>query len=121
MSPNAQVEAVLKSLGWHDGGGRANWPYCGYPPNKNYPDEPVNCPDLLNDWNAIRKAEDTLIGAINGAEHGKQLQEVTCWHCVGVVPDYHRDLLSLSRISRCSIAQRLEALVRTLGLWEDSK
>lgn len=75
-------------------------------------------PDYLNDLNACAKFENVL-GTIGAKEYGKRLQEVTGWHCVGIVPDYERDLVYLSRVARATARQRCEAFLRTMNLWED--
>lgn len=73
-------------------------------------------PNYTNSLDEISKVENNL-GTLRLQEYGKQLQEVTCWHCVGVIPDYHRDLIHLAKVARATALQRAEALLRTLGLW----
>ena len=80
--------------------------------------EYADLPDYLNDLNAMHEAESVCIGTIHAKKHGQMLQEVTGWHCVGIVPDHARDLTHLSKLSRATAAQRAEAFLKTLNLWE---
>lgn len=75
-------------------------------------------PNYLNDLNAMHEAESVCIGTIHAKKHGQMLQEVTGWHCVGIVPDHARDLTHLSKLSRATAAQRAESFLKTLNLWE---
>ena len=48
-------------------------------------------------------------------EYAKHLQEVCHLHCVGIVPDYRRDLRNLAKITLATPSQMADALLLTLG------
>lgn len=49
------------------------------------------------------------------AQFANHLQEICRHYCVGVVPDYHRNLASLTRLILATPAQMADALLLTLG------
>lgn len=77
-------------------------------------------PNYPEDLNAIHEAEKTLlISDTAWADYGNNLQEVCRWYAVGIVPDYRRDLASLAKIAHATALHRCEALLRTIGKWEE--
>lgn len=48
-------------------------------------------------------------------EYAKHLQEICYLHCVGIVPDYRRDLRNLAKITLATPSQMADALLLTLG------
>ena len=77
-----------------------------------------NLPDYLNDLNAMHEAEKSL-SKFQLQKYGEHLQEIVNYYCVGVVSDYPRDFMCLAMIAGATAAQRAEAFLKTLGLWED--
>lgn len=75
-------------------------------------------PDWPADLDAMHQAEQqTFIATSQWAKYGNQLQEVTRWHCVGIVPDYNRDLASLARLAHATAFQRCTAFLKAVGRW----
>lgn len=70
--------------------------------------------DPLNDLNAMHEAEKVLTD-FQLQKFGEHLQDIVNYYCVGVVPDYHRDLMCLAKIAHASAAQRADAFLLTLG------
>lgn len=94
----------------------SSWYFRELPVNHRY--SPL--PDYLNDLNAIHAAEQTL-NTLRSQEHGKRLQETARLHCIGIVPDYERDLVSLSWLMRMPADKRAEAFGLALGLWKEGE
>ena len=59
---------------------------------------------------AVEKLDDVRL-----SEYAKHLQDVCYLHCVGIVPDYRRDLRNLAKITLATAAQMADALLLTLG------
>lgn len=74
-------------------------------------------PDYLNDLNAIREAEKVLTEE-QLPEYGHQLAKLT----VNMLPNAWWDQTAdeVAKIAHASAAKRAEALLRTLGLWEET-
>lgn len=122
MTPEKQRIKIAEAHGWAlnpecDFLGKA-FPQCWTHDDYNMVFHDYELPDYLNDLNAMHEAEEVCIGTIHAKKHGQILQEVTGWHCVGIVPDHARDLTHLSKLSRATAAQRAESFLRTLNLWE---
>jgi hypothetical protein len=66
-------------------------------------------PDYLNDLNAMHEAENLLLDNQNWAEWMGY-----CVKLLGVIDSMHLD-----QCVRATAAQRAEALLRTLNLWEE--
>ena len=71
-------------------------------------------PDYLTSREAICKAVGKL-DDVKLSKYAKHLQEVCYLHCVGVVPDYQRDLRNLAKLTLATPDQMADALLLTLG------
>ena len=119
MDSIKQRIAIAKACGWW-----VTWDD-EYGPLRGRKDETANVhlvPDYLNDLNAMHEAFNQRIKPHAGltSKFGEVLQDVQRWYCVGVVPDYRSDLISLSLLSNASAAQRAEAFLKTLSLWVEN-
>lgn len=114
MSPEKQRIAIAEACGWK------KCEHCvGVPPNSKYNLLEI-LPNYPADLNAIHEAEKVLLVSDTAwADYGNNLQEVCRWYAVGVVPDYRHDLASLAKIAHATPLQRCEALLRTIGKWEE--
>jgi hypothetical protein len=113
MKPEAQRIAIAKVCGWklsNLGAGRYCWAHpklCAVGGPSVLPNnDAIGLPDYLNDLNAMHEAEKVLTY--------KQGGEMTVWiermTCAGYGPQLF-----------ATAAQRAEAFLRTLNLWDDSK
>ena len=123
MTPEKQRLVIASACGWIlnpecDFLGKA-FPQCWTHDDYNMVFHDYELPNYTEDLNAMHEAESVCIGTVHAKKHGQMLQEVTGWHCVGIVPDHARDLTHLSKLSRATAAQRAEAFLRTLNLWEE--
>lgn len=87
---------------------------CGYDSKDVIRLEEPDCPDYLNDLNAIHEAEKVLTPE-QQIEYGRQLVK----HVIGL-----NSVMVMRETFDCvhaTAAQRAEALLRTLGKWEDGK
>ena len=117
MSPKKQRIAIAEACGWKDCHATGGLP-CGIAPGEA---EHRQVPDCTADLNVIHEAEKVLlISDTAWADYGNNLQEVCRWYAVGIVPDYRRDLASLAKIAHATALQRSEALLRTIGKWEET-
>lgn len=112
MTPEAQQIAIAKACGWKQrtalGPFRViQWIECV----GEHELEHFNCPDYLNDLNAMHEAEKTLIFS-QRLKYYEQLRNGTA------NPSGWR--LSDIELVRCSAGERAEAFLRTLGLWEET-
>ena len=119
MDSIKQRIAIAKACGWY-----VMWDD-EYGPLRGRKDATENVhlvPDYLNDLNAMHEAFNLAIKPHSAlaCKIGEILQDVLGWHCIGVVPDYRRDLISLSLLANATTSQRAEALLKTLGLWEEN-
>jgi len=71
-------------------------------------------PPYLTSREAICKAVGKL-DDVKLSKYAKHLQEVCYLHCVGVVPDYQRDLRNLAKLTLATPDQMADALLLTLG------
>lgn len=71
-------------------------------------------PPYLTSRDAICGAVARL-GDVRLREYAKNLQEVCHQYCVGFVPDYQHDLLSLAKLTLATPTQLADALLLTLG------
>lgn len=103
MSPEQQRIKIAEACGWqiqHDGPGGG---YCGLHPKKHSPDDsPCPLPDYLNDLNAMHAAEDYIPDRYDRYEYFLKRRLGDEW-------------------GYATAAQRAEAFLRTLGLWEDAE
>ena len=74
-------------------------------------------PDYWHDLNACMGIIRNL-SRENAIKYAANLQEITNNHCVGVVPDYHRDLFSLAKLLSASAEEHCEALLKTFNYKE---
>lgn len=115
MSPEKQRIAILIAMGW-----KRTWSHEREVFDWDRPDGswamssataiPYNSPDYLNDRNAIHEAEVSLLNNSNGQEW----IETLCRIRGGWENNTHFDLMV-----RSSIEERREALLRTIGKWEE--
>ena len=73
-----------------------------------------NIPPYLTSRDAICGVVEKL-DDVRLREYAKHLQEVCYLHCVGIVPDYRRDLHNLAKITLATPSQMADALLLTLG------
>jgi hypothetical protein len=120
MSPEAQRIAIAEAcpkIARLDSG-RSWWLDRGeYDSSACYVDSPF---DPINDLNAMHEAEKVLTN-YQHEQRGKWILEIMNETAVGYVSDYASQLRSLSRVASATAAQRAEAFLRTLNLWDDSK
>ena len=108
MSPEAQRIAIAKACGftqkepWLDG--LECWGHKDHPPHVGFEE----IPDYLNDLNAMHEAEKWLK---QQPDHEYSTQAI-CTYDQYLTRDFG---------PRATAAQRAEAFLRTLNLWDDSK
>jgi hypothetical protein len=102
MNKKKQNIAIAKACGYTLSGGRIEW----WTDKDGAHDEP---PDYLNDLNAMREAENILTDAERMVYISKHL-----WN---IVPNKHM----FGHYFFATAAQRGEAFLRTLNLWEGNK
>jgi hypothetical protein len=128
MTPEAQNLAVLTACGWTDLRLSTPWEVtdppelpvvpCGiHPKTKTKTRE--QAPDCANDLNAVHEAEKTLTISQQGG-YSIRLSEVVRRSCLSADGNVKEPFIA-SWYWHATAAQRLEALVRTLNLWDDSK
>jgi len=107
MSPEKQRIAILKACGWtnfykatHKGAIQY-----GQPPNAY--SNSWQAPDCLHDLNACHEMEKVLTG--------DQQHDYECHLLRMDYPDWE------IKVTHATAAQRCEAFLRTLGLWEDAQ
>lgn len=101
MSPEKQRIAIARACGWTKC--RIEW---GFPVGNRNNDVIVrDIPDYLNDLNAMHEAEKKLTG--------QKIDAYVTTLCLKVQP--------APSLWNATAAQRAEAFLRTLGLWEDDK
>jgi hypothetical protein len=106
MNAEAQRIAIAEACGWTrcrlavkgSGGGFRQPTAHGFPPGKSYE---VDCPDYINDLNAMHEAEKRLT-AVQHAQYIQALEELCEFD-----------------ICFATAAQRAEAFLRTIGRWEE--
>ena len=120
MDTTKQRIAIAEACGWTFIT-QGDHPY-GLPPNDKTALRESVLPDYLNDLNSMHEAYNMVIKPLSGltSKFGEVLQDVLRWYCVGVAPDYRRDLISLSLLANASAAQRAEAFLKTLSLWVEN-
>ncbi len=125
MSPDAQRIAIAEACGWADIRRPCDDSYhdlptdtlglivgrvCGLPPGYIHAENVRPLPDYLNDLNAMHEAEKALLRIVAQQHYATSLYRVMA------EPDRHLDV-----IYRATAAQRAEAFLRTLSLWDDTK
>ena len=75
-------------------------------------------PEYLNDLNAMHSAVKSLDDHYMEV-FGFHLQEILGCYVVGVVEDYKRHMRLLTILANATAEQRAEALLKTIGRWED--
>lgn len=106
----AEWEGRKEEEPWLDG--RRCWSRKDKPAHIGYEESDV--PPYLASRDAICGAVAKLDEA-GLAQFANHLQEICRHYCVGVVPDYHRNLASLTRLILATPAQLADALLLTLG------
>jgi hypothetical protein len=112
MTPEQKQIAIAEFEGWSDISKytQAKDGWYGYEPN-NGPHSKL--PPYLTSRDAICGAVGKL-DDLRLREYAKHLQEVCHLHCVGIVPDYRRDLRNLAKITLATASQMADALLLTL-------
>lgn len=109
MSPNVQRIAIAEACGWKRLGEWIEGIGCMWLGVDDL--YHADCPDYLTDLNAMHEAEKVLTW--------DQRQEYIGWICTegefATVEEYHWF------VCKATAAQRAEALLRTLNLWDDSR
>jgi len=126
MTPDAQRIAIAEAVGWKRFPRADDTQFD--PPRWVSPDGEmthtlVSMPNYLNDLNAIAAAEqyagENIMDADEWEEYGKQLERIhdnaLAYHPKDRTVDYY-GLASL--ITGLSAAQRCEAFLKTMGLWQ---
>jgi hypothetical protein len=73
--------------------------------------------ELLPEYDEDINAITSLIAKLSADQlmrYASNLQEVVGTWCVGVVSDYHSNLISLAMLTNATAEQRVEALMRTI-------
>jgi hypothetical protein len=73
-----------------------------------------DCPDYLNDLNAMAEAEILVRNIERWGRYAELLAEI-------VIRDYDAGLSNWASTISATAAKRAEAFLRTLNLWDDSK
>ena len=123
MTPETQRIAIAAACGWTNclpgtpGFGSYVGQPTGIPPPQAIPDEFVDereaLPDYLNDLNAMRDAESILTGG-NRQQYYDELEHVL----FGQSEIHWSDDKFV--VVHASAAQKAEALLKTLNLWEET-
>ena len=109
MTPKAQRIAIATACGW----GRPYQEGVGYLPM-------TNAPDYLDDLNAIHKAEKVLTKTELYA-YGNILDDITRPKGIMEMVYVHNPEAGMyPELYRATAAQRAEAFLRTLKLWEET-
>lgn len=120
MSPEKQRIAIAEACGWRYAGPsdvKEHAVACWYAPGDMEWHQRL-LPDYLNDLNAMHEAENVLSRA-QAKTFAEKMQDVCRWHCIGIIPDWHHDREALAHLIHATAAQRAEAFLRTLNLWEE--
>lgn len=75
--------------------------------------------DPLNDLNAMREAEKVLEGLPDGEDYAAHLCRIVLDIDIGDDLTVCLNLWALRRLAKATAAQRAEAFLRTLNLWEE--
>jgi len=121
MTPEAQRIAIAKACGWR----AEKWASGGwtcYNPSGSYGEFTgseeaaflLNCPDYLNDLNAMHEAEKVLTHA-DQCQYGRYLTRLV----TGIFQMHHAHS-DTARIAHAIAAQRAEAFLLTIGKWVPS-
>jgi hypothetical protein len=116
MTPDAQRIAIAEACGWvdictHEIAGRTvyyGWHPTLHPKKTRRYEAPM--PNYLNDLNAMHKAEEALLG-----KDWDELLWAKYQDWLYTIIEAHRHVIN------ATAAQRAEALLRTIGKWEDGK
>ena len=119
MTPEAQRIAIAKACGWqhctvnhHSTGMFLKGTLIGTSPDS---ERTQTVPDYLNDLNAMHEAWMTLDRKQRVA-FSRELRQVVVLHG-GVASCFNEDIVALCE--NATAAQRAEAFLRTMGLWEE--
>jgi len=116
MTPESQRIAVAEACGWtlcHNTGGLP----CGVPPGFIHEENSRQVPDYLNDLNAMHEAEKVLsAGQIN-----TYLGHLYKYAKVATADSNPWEIIVARVAVHATAAQRAEAFLRTLNLWDDTK
>lgn len=118
MTEKEQQIAIATVSGWRfirDDGSYYAEGIHGIPPHKSANEcNETSLPDYLNDLNAIHEVEKYL----RNEQKGTMINNL----CIVVTRDHDPELGPMTAITEAffaSASQRVEALLRTLGLWKD--
>ena len=125
MTEEAQRIAIAEFCGWTDTI-RVEWGHIAFPPK--YKETHLNkatLPDYLNDLNAMHEAESLIIGKLDA--QGEWLYCEYCTQLLSVKTPgdgtvSHSNLFEDAGwfgAVHATAAQRAEALLRTIGRWDD--
>lgn len=124
MTPEQQRIAIAEWCGWTDIIFRGilrphEKDYAGHHPNLTPPGSSGRwqgtLPDYLNDLNAMHEAEKTIIDGEHECVWIGKLSEVTGANI------HSNPTLWAIRLAHATATQRAEALLRTIGKWENSE
>lgn len=113
MSPEAQQIAIAQACGWTIENACGSWvgkPKCEVGPMDDLP-------DYLNDLNAMHQAEKVLMLKEKQYFYAVNLLAVFALNNPPVEETQHGRAFFIA--AHASAAQRAEAFLRTLGLWQD--
>jgi hypothetical protein len=108
MTSEQRQIAIAEFEGWKQVGKNKKW----LNPSGEW-DFAQNIPPYLTSRDAICEVVEKL-DDLRLREYAKHLQEVCHLHCVGIVPDYRRDLRNLAKITLATASQMADALLLTL-------
>lgn len=117
MKPEAQRIAIAEACGWRAKDG-VHW----YPPGLHPAQNVIgyHLPDYLDDLNAMHEAEKMLKWEDRKRYH-TALADVAGFSYSEADTEEETQLDWNCRICHATAAQRAEAFLRTLNLWDDSK
>lgn len=129
MTPEQQRIAIAKACGWHsfrDIGGDGETRLWGMSKEMKHTSLPTQLvPNYHGDLNAMHEAEKVLEDA---DENGRLMANYATWILPSVCDAYRRGhersvagSTTAYWVLHATAAQRAEAFLKTLGLWEESK
>lgn len=115
MNLDKQRIALAKAHGWRWNEEDRDW----YHPVKCEQVSEFHLPDYLNDLNAVHEVETWLFDQYG--DEGRRIfgayLVAICSNCLGQI--FHTSDLHYWRSQHATATQRVEAILRTLGLWEN--
>lgn len=110
MSPEAQRIAIAEACGWYRAPYEDSWYESAWRKGSELVGEHA-LPDYLNDLNAMHDAEKVLLETTKKGD----------WRGWDSIRINLEEMVGKDDVFHATAAQRAEAFLRTLNLWDDSK